>query len=124
MDDNPEFYCWKHLKDLIGIPTQITFVNHNNGIIYITHPFYDKVPFNEGCVNYEVVSDYEEGEHKDIKSSQKDILSLIQKDLSDKDKVDLYFVENSLLKYILLLQVYLYYKHQKYKLLMNHHQNF
>jgi len=86
LDDNPEFYCWKHLKDLIGIPTQITFVNHNNGIIYITHPFYDKVPFNEGCVDYEVVSDYEEGEHKDIKSSQKDILSLIQKDLSDKDK--------------------------------------
>ena len=86
LDDDPEFYCWKHLKDLIGIPTQITFVNHNNGIIYITHPFYDKVPFNEGCVNYEVVSDYEEGEHKDIKSSQKDILSLIQKDLSDKDK--------------------------------------
>lgn len=86
LDDNPEFYCWKHLKDLVGMPTQVTFVNHNNGIIYITHPFYDKVPFNEGCVDYEVLNDYEEGEHQNIKSSQKEILSLIQKDLSDKDK--------------------------------------
>ena len=86
LDDNPEFFCWKHLKDLVGMPTQVTFVNHNNGIIYITHPFYDKVPFNEGCVDYEVLNDYEEGEHQNIKSSQKDILSLIQKDLSDKDK--------------------------------------
>jgi len=86
LDDNPEFYCWKHLKDLVGMPTQVTFVNHNNGIIYITHPFYDKVPFNEGCVDYEVLNDYEEGEHQNIKSSQKDILSLIQKDISDKDK--------------------------------------
>ena len=86
LDDNPEFFCWKHLKDLVGMPTQITSVNHNNGIIYITHPFYDKVPFNEGCVDYEVLNDYEEGEHKNIKSSQKEILSLIQKDLSDKDK--------------------------------------
>ena len=64
LDDNPEFYCWKHLKDLVGMPTQVTFVNHNNGIIYITHPFYDKVPFNEGCVDYEVLNDYEKGEHK------------------------------------------------------------
>ena len=86
LDDNPEFYCWKHLKDLVGMPTQITFVNHNNGIIYITHPFYDKVPFNEGCVDYEALNDYEEGKHQNIKSSQKEILSLIQKDLSDKDK--------------------------------------
>jgi hypothetical protein len=86
LDDKPEFYCWKHLKDLVGMPTQVTFVNHNNGIIYITHPFYDKVPFNEGCVDYEVLNDYEEGEHQNIKNSQKEILSLIQKDLSDKDK--------------------------------------
>ncbi len=63
--EEPEFYCWKHLKDLIGFPTRVFLIR--NDIIYVTHPFLDVVPLSENCVDYEVLDDVDMGYHSNLK---------------------------------------------------------
>ena len=41
-DEEPEFYCQKHMKDLIGFPTRVFLIR--NGEVYVTHPILDAVP--------------------------------------------------------------------------------
>jgi hypothetical protein len=63
-DERPDFYCYKHFKDLIGFPTRVFSIQ--NDIIYVTHPFLDVVPLNN-CVNYEVLEDVNLGYHRELK---------------------------------------------------------
>jgi hypothetical protein len=67
-DENPEFYCWKHMKDLIGFPTRVFLIR--NDTIYVTHPTLDVVPFSEDCVDYEVIEGVNLGHHRDLKNKQ------------------------------------------------------
>jgi len=67
-DENPEFYCWKHMKDLIGFPTRVFLIR--NDTIYVTHPTLDVVPFSEDCVDYEVIEGVNLGYHRDLKNKQ------------------------------------------------------
>ena len=67
-DEKPEFYCWKHMKDLIGFPTRVFLIR--NGEVYVTHPILDAVPLSENCVDYEVLKDIDLGYHKDLKNKQ------------------------------------------------------
>jgi len=64
-NENPEFYCLKHMKDLIGFPTRVFLIR--NGEVYVTHPILDLVPFLEDCVDYEVIEDIDLGYHGDLK---------------------------------------------------------
>ena len=66
-DENPEFFCWKHLKDLIELPTRVFLIR--NGEVYVSHPTLDVVPFNENCVDYEVLGDVNLGYHQDLKKN-------------------------------------------------------
>ena len=66
-DENPEFYCWKHMKDLIGFPTRVFLIR--NDTIYVTHPTLDVVPLSEDCVDYEVLGDINLGYHRDLKKN-------------------------------------------------------
>lgn len=63
--EDPDFYCWKYLKDLIGFPTRVFLVR--NDIIYVTHPILDVVPLSENCVDYEVLEDVDMGYHHNLK---------------------------------------------------------
>ena len=63
-DEAPNFYCWKHFKDLIGLPTRVFLIR--NGTIYVTHPTLDVVPLDD-CVNYEVLTDIDVGYHRQLK---------------------------------------------------------
>ena len=65
-NEEPEFYCQKHMKDLIGFPTRVFLVR--NDTIYVTHPTLDVVPLSENCVDYEVLEDVNLGYHKDLKN--------------------------------------------------------
>lgn len=67
-DEKPEFYCWKHMKDLIGFPTRVFLIR--NDTIYVTHPTLDVVPFSEDCVDYEVIKGVNLGYHRDLKNKQ------------------------------------------------------
>ena len=67
-DEKPEFYCWKHMKDLIGFPTRVFLVR--NGDVFVTHPILDVVPFSEDCVDYEVIEGFNLGYHRDLKDKQ------------------------------------------------------
>jgi len=67
-NENPEFYCLKHMKDLIGFPTRVFLIR--NGEVYVTHPILDLVPFLEDCVDYEVIEDIDLGYHGDLKKKQ------------------------------------------------------
>jgi len=60
-----DFYCYKHLKDLVGFPTRVFLIR--NDTIYITHPFLDVVPLSENCVDYEVLDDVDVGHHHNLK---------------------------------------------------------
>ena len=64
-DENPEFYCWKHMKDLIGFPTRVFLIRNDE--VYVSHPTLDVVPFSENCVDYEVLGDINLGYHQDLK---------------------------------------------------------
>ena len=63
--EEPELYCWKHFKDLIGFPTRVFLIR--NDVIYVTHPFLDVVPLSENCVDYEVLEDVDMGYHSNLK---------------------------------------------------------
>jgi hypothetical protein len=67
-DEKPEFYCWKHMKDLIGFPTRVFL--ERNGDVFVTHPTLDVVPFSEDCVDYEVIEGVDLGYHRDLKNKQ------------------------------------------------------
>ena len=67
-DEKPEFYCWKHMKDLIGFPTRVFL--ERNGDVFVTHPILDVVPFSEDCVDYEVIEGVDLGYHRDLKNKQ------------------------------------------------------
>ena len=81
-EDKPEFFCWKHLKDLIGLPTKIFLIR--NGVIYVTHPVLDVVPFNPECVNYEVMENIDLGYHRELKQDQQTLMSLLGDVLKDE----------------------------------------
>jgi len=81
-EDKPEFFCWKHLKDLIGLPTKIFLIR--NGVIYVTHPVLDVVPFNPECVNYEVMENINLGYHRELKQDQQTLMSLLGDVLKDE----------------------------------------
>ena len=63
--DNVEFYCYQHYKDLIGLPTRVS-VHHGEN--YVTHPVLDLVPLNETCVDFDILESSDEDSHWDIKS--------------------------------------------------------
>jgi hypothetical protein len=67
-DEKPEFYCWKHMKDLIGYPTKVFLVR--NGDVFVTHPILDVVPLSKDCVDYEVIEGVDLGYHRDLKKNQ------------------------------------------------------
>jgi len=67
-NENPEFYCWKHMKDLIGYPTRVFLIR--NDIVYVTHPILDVVPLSENCVDYEILKDVDLGYHHNLKKNQ------------------------------------------------------
>ena len=73
INENPEFYCQKHFKDLIGFPTRVFLIR--NDVIYVTHPILDVVPLSDNCVDYEVLEDVDMGYHHKLK----DTLSLMKK---------------------------------------------
>jgi len=60
-----DFYCYKHMNDLIGFPTRVFLIR--NDIIYVTHPTLDVVPLSENCVDYEVLEDVDLGFHHGLK---------------------------------------------------------
>lgn len=60
-----DFYCYKHMNDLIGFPTRVFLVR--NDIIYVTHPTLDVVPLEDNCVDYEVLEDIDLGYHRELK---------------------------------------------------------
>jgi len=61
----PDFYCYKHFIDLVGLPTRVFLIR--NGEIYVTHPTLDVVPLSENCVDYEVLEDVDVGYHRQLK---------------------------------------------------------
>ena len=65
--EEPEFYCWKHFKDLIGFPTKVFLIR--NDIIYVTHPIIDLVPLSDNCIEYEVLEDIDLGYHHKLKDT-------------------------------------------------------
>ena len=81
-EDKPEFFCWKHLKDLIGLPTKIFLIR--NEVIYVTHPVLDAVPFNPECVDYEVMENIDLGYHRELKQDQQTLMSLLGDVLKDE----------------------------------------
>jgi hypothetical protein len=63
-DEEPDFYCDLHFRDLIGFPTRVFTIQ--NDIIYVTHPILDVVPLFD-CVNYEILEDVNLGYHRELK---------------------------------------------------------
>jgi len=78
----PEFFCWKHLKDLIGLPTKVFLMR--NDTIYVTHPILDVVPFNPECVDYEVIQNVDLGYHRELKQDQNTLIKLLGNILKDE----------------------------------------
>jgi hypothetical protein len=64
-NEEPDFYCWQHMKDLIGFPTRVFLVR--NDTIYVTHPTLDVVPLSDNCVDYKVLKDVDLGYHRGLK---------------------------------------------------------
>jgi hypothetical protein len=64
-EEEPNFYCLQHFKDLIGFPTRVFLIR--NDIIYVTHPTLDVVPLSDNCVDYEVLEDVDVGYHRQLK---------------------------------------------------------
>ena len=87
-DEKPEFYCQKHMKDLIGFPTRVFLIR--NGDVYVTHPILDVVPLSENCVNYEVLKDIDLGYHRELKSRQTDLKRMGLQDIP-KNRVSKFF---------------------------------
>ena len=81
-EDKPEFFCWKHLKDLIGLPTKVLLIR--NEVIYVTHPVLDAVPFNPECVDYEVMENIDLGYHRELKQNQGHLIKLLGDVLKDE----------------------------------------
>ena len=77
-----DFYCYKHMNDLIGFPTKVFLVR--NDTIYVTHPILDVVPLSDNCVDYEVLEDVDLGYHKNLK----DTLSLMKTMGASKIPID------------------------------------
>ena len=87
-DEKPEFYCQKHMKDLIGFPTRVFLIR--NGDVYVTHPILDVVPLSENCVNYEVLKDIDLGYHRELKSRLTDLKRMGLQDIP-KNRVSKFF---------------------------------
>ena len=87
-DEKPEFYCQKHMKDLIGFPTRVFLIR--NGEVYVTHPILDVVPLSENCVDYEVLDDIDLGYHRELKSRQTDLKRMGLQDIP-KNRVSKFF---------------------------------
>ena len=87
-DEKPEFYCQKHMKDLIGFPTRVFLIR--NGEVYVTHPILDAVPLSENCVNYEVLKDIDLGYHRELKSRLTDLKRMGLQDIP-KNRVSKFF---------------------------------
>lgn len=87
-DENPEFYCWKHMKDLIDFPTRVFLIR--NDTIYVTHPTLDVVPLSEDCVDYEVLGDINLGYHRDLKKNFETLKSVGVKKIP-KEKISKIF---------------------------------
>ena len=87
-DEEPEFYCQKHMKDLIGFPTRVFLIR--NGDVYVTHPILDVVPLSENCVDYEVLDDIDLGYHRELKSRLSDLKRMGIEDIS-KNRVSKFF---------------------------------
>jgi hypothetical protein len=81
-DEKPEFYCWKHMKDLIGLPTRVFL--ERNGDVFVTHPILDVVPLSENCVDYEVLKDIDLGYHRELKSRLTDLKRMGMKKIPQK----------------------------------------
>ena len=81
-DEKPEFYCWKHMKDLIGLPTRVFL--ERNGDVFVTHPILDAVPLSENCVDYEVLKDIDLGYHRELKSRLTDLKRMGMKKIPQK----------------------------------------
>jgi len=82
-DEKPEFYCWKHMKDLIGFPTRVFLIR--NGDVFVTHPILDVVPFSEDCVDYEVIEGFNLGYHRDLKDKQNLVKKMGMNKVSQKN---------------------------------------
>ena len=87
-DEKPEFYCQKHMKDLIGFPTRVFLIR--NGEVYVTHPILDAVPLSENCVDYEVLEDIDLGYHRELKSRLTDLKRMGLQDIP-KNRVSKFF---------------------------------
>ena len=114
-NENPEFYCLKHMKDLIGFPTRVFLIR--NGEVYVTHPILDLVPFSEDCVDYEIIEDINLGYHTDLKKNQQLVKQMGMKKIPQKhikkifknlneeeEKPALTGFQNKLIKLITLFQ--------------------
>jgi hypothetical protein len=102
INEDPEFHCWKHMKDLIGFPTKVCLIRNNK--IYVTHPILDVVNFNEDCVNYEVIDNgnlihnkklnEEEQEELKLNKVQEKLLRILNK--FQNGDIDVDFIENAI----------------------------